>query len=84
MDNANEASQAAARETSEPASGSSAGRRSPWPIRRPRSMADYLAGRWLPGRSAHGGDIPCQWIPPEYANRDEEPEQSESQPQRQG
>jgi hypothetical protein len=45
-----------------------------WHIRPPRDMADYRAGRFLPGMSFPGGDIPCRWIPPEYADLDDSPE----------
>jgi hypothetical protein len=45
-----------------------------WPIRAPRSLADFQAGRVLGGMSYPGGDIPCRWIPPEYAEPDGSPE----------
>jgi hypothetical protein len=42
---------------------------SAYPIRPPKSLAELSDGVWRPGRSAHGGDIPERWIPPEFTDR---------------
>ena len=49
----------------------------PWLIRPPRSWGELCEGRWLDEVTRLPGAAICaRWIPPEYADRDADPDDS--------